>query len=448
MALSDHPEPHSLEAEEAVLGASMLYADALEQALEVVTASDFYRHENGQIFGVMQAIAQRRETVDAVTVKNALRAAGILDACGGPVYVAKLLDGVPRASNVASYARIVREKATLRELMRASRRILADAQEAEEGAAKVLDTAQQALYEIAVDRSAGGFLSIRDVISDEVMPLVDLLVERKQAVSGVPTGLFVLDGLTRGFQTSDLVLLAARPSMGKTALAMSAAVHAATVADLHVGVFSLEMSRRDLGLRAVIAEAGIDGSRVRAGRIFDNEWEAWSRAVGTIAESKLHIDDSSMVTINDIRARARRLKAQVGLDLIVVDYLQLVTPSKKHESVNHAMAEISKGLKGIAKDLSVPVLALSQLSRSCESRADKRPLLSDLRDSGALEQDADLVLSIYRDEVYNEHTTDAGCAEIAILKHRNGPTGTVTVGFDKHQTRFYNRRDDRAGAVA
>lgn len=430
--------PHNLEAEQSLLGAILLHGDALEAASEIVTPEDFYRQAHGTIYRHAQQLASKRQPVDLVTVKNALLAAGVLEDVNGPAYLASLVDGMPRTTNVVAYARIVREKAVLRELIQQARQTLEAAANEQQDAAVVLDQAQQRLYQVAVDRAAGGFVSISDVVSGEVLPLVEALIERKQVVSGIATGLIDLDYLTRGFQPSDLVLLAARPSMGKTALAMSAALHAATLGRQHVGVFSLEMSRRDLGLRAVIAEARIDGTRVRAGRIYDSEWTQWTQAIGIVAEAWLHIDDSSQLTVNDIRTRARRLKAQVGLDLIVVDYLQLIHPSERKENRNLEMGEVSAGLKGIAKDLQVPVLALSQLSRACEARSDKRPMLSDLRDSGALEQDADVVLFIYRDEVYHHDTTETGIAEVSIAKHRNGPIGTVKVGFDRHQTRFFN----------
>lgn len=435
--MTEQPEPHSIDAEKSVLGAILMHGESIETAAEILGASDFYRHGHRDIFAAMLSLHHRRQPVEMVTLVEALRSADkIADA--NPAYLASLVDGMPRASNIAAYAKIVREKATLRELIQHSRRVMSEAFSAEDDAATVLDAAQSRLYEIAVDRVQGGFVAMPDIISNELLPLVDRLVQGKQSVSGVPSGLIDLDILTRGFQPSDLIILAARPSMGKTALAMSAALHASTVAESHVGVCSLEMSRLDLTLRAVIGEAQIDGSRVRSGRIYDSEWARWTNALHIVNEARLHIDDAAGITVNDIRARARRLKAQVGLDLLIVDYLQLVKPSTRGENRNVEMGEISAGLKGIAKDLNVPVLALSQLSRSCEARADKHPILSDLRDSGAIEQDADLVLMLYRDEVYNEQTPDAGIAEIGIAKHRNGPTGTVRVGFHKQQTRFFN----------
>lgn len=443
--MSELVAPHSLEAERAVLGAILLHGEAVEAAAEILAPSDFYRHGHQRLFAQMLELQRKREPIEMVTLRESLQVAGDLDAVGGPVYLMQLVDGLPRSSNIAAYARIVRERATLRELIAQSNRILADAHAGENDAAAVLDAAQQRLYEIAVDRVQGGFVAMPSIVSDELLPLIDRLVERKQAVSGVASGLIDLDMLTRGFQSPDLVILAARPSMGKTALAMHAALHASTVANAHVGVFSLEMSRLDLTLRAVISEARIDGTRVRNGRIYDSEWSQWTQALGTVNDALLHIDDSANLTINDIRTRARRLKAQVGLDLLMVDYLQLIKPASKGENRNVEMGEISSGLKAIAKDLKVPVVALSQLSRSCESRADKRPMLSDLRDSGAIEQDADLVLMLYRDEVYNEHTQDRNVAELSIAKHRNGPIGTVRIGFDKQQTRFFNLT---AGAAA
>lgn len=430
--------PHSLEAEQAVLGAGLLYPDALESAAEVVTAEDFYRSGHQRIFRTMLTLWRKHEPVDLVTVKHALTASGDLEDAGGPVYLAQLTDGVPRSSNIAAYAQIVRQHAVYRQLLQAGRWMQGLAQEASVEAADALNQAQQRLYEIQVARTTGGFVSARDIVSREVLPLMDRLANRTQAYSGVPCGLPDIDVLTRGFQPSDLILLAARPSMGKTALALAIALHASLREQRQIGFFSLEMSRRDLMFRLMVSHARVDGLRARAGRLMEHEWAAWAHSAGVLADASIQIDDTAALTVQDIRTRARRMKATTGLDLIIVDYLQLARPTTARESRNLDVTDVSMGMKAIAKELDVPVLALSQLSRACEARSNKRPQLSDLRDSGALEQDADLVLFLYRDEVYDEKTADQGIAEIGIGKHRNGPTGTVKVGFDKAQTRFYS----------
>lgn len=445
--MTEQALPHSLEAEQAVLGAMLTSVDAIDAALEQLAPQDFYRHAHQVLFRRLSALHAHRQPIDTLTLVEALRAANELEDCNGPAYVASLTDGVPRSTNVGAYARIVRQKATLRELADVSRQTLAAALAGQDDAASVLDAAQQRFFEIAVERTTGGFVPVPEVVDREVWPLLERLVERKQAISGVPTGLLDLDLLTRGLQPADLVIVAARPSMGKTALALNAAFHAALVGDYHVGVFSLEMKRADLVLRAVIAEGRLNGMRVRSGQLSEADFGRLSQAVGTVAAARVHIDDSASLTVNDIRARARRMKAQVGLDLLIIDYLQLIRPTGRSENRAVAVAEISRALKGIAKDLDVPVVALSQLSRACESRPDKRPQMSDLRESGAIEQDADIVLFLYRDEVYHDDTADRGIAELILSKQRNGPTGTVKVGFNKHETRFFNLHDTK-GAVA
>jgi len=435
--MSERVLPHNLEAERAVLGAILLHNEALAAIEDGLVPEMFFRDSHARIYRAMRTLAARKVAIDLATVREELARAGDLEAVNGPAYLAALVCDVPRSTHIADYAAIVREKATLRELVRSASDLLADAYAGEGSSAEILDRGQQRLLELAVDR-VGGFVPMADIVSGEVMPLIERLCQQKRAVSGVPSGLTDFDLLTRGFQPSDLIIVAARPAMGKTALVMNAAVHAATVAQKAVGVFSLEMSKVQLGLRAVIAEARIDGMRVQSGRIYQDEWARLSAALETVAQARLHIDDSPQLNVIEIRARARRLQAQAGLDLLIVDYAQLMKATSRGENRNLELGEISGGLKAIAKDLNIPVIALSQLSRACETRSDKRPMLSDLRDSGALEADADVVVFIYRDEVYDKQSPYRGIAELSVAKHRNGPIGVVRVGFELAQTRFVN----------
>lgn len=428
--------PQDLDAERAVLGAVMVDNRLMDGVAAILAAADFYRVVHQRIYRHAMTLHAKQEPIDFLTLKAALRSSGDLEEVGEG-YLASLSDGMPHSANAEHYAGIVREKALLRTMIAAGSDLIRQATDGSGDASALLDQAQQSLSLIASTRK-GGFVAIPDIVHGEVMPLIERYCTEKRMVTGVPTGLYDFDAITRGFQQSDLIIIAARPSMGKTALVLNAALHAATIAKQHVGLFSLEMSRKQLGLRAVVSEAKIDGMRVQCGRIFQDEWAQLSKAYAKVADSWLHIDDTPQVTIHDVRARARRLKAQVGLDLIIVDYLQLMKSTERTENRNLELGQISGGLKAIAKDLNVPVVALSQLSRACEARADKRPMLSDLRESGALEQDADVVAFIYRDEVYNKQTQDAGIAELSIAKHRNGPIGTVKVGFERSQTRFYN----------
>lgn len=437
--------PQDKAAEQAVLGAVMVDNRLMDAVAALLAPDDFYAPVHRWIYQAALDLHLRQEPVDFLTLKAALQTAGRLDEVGQG-YLAGLPDGMPHGANAEAYAKIVREKALRRTLIETSQDAIRAAASADDEADVLLDQAQQALSLIASTRK-GGFVPICDIVQGEVMPLIERYVTEKRAVTGVPTGLIDFDAVTRGFQPADLIIIAARPSMGKTALVLNAAVHAATIAQAHVGFFSLEMSRLQLALRAVVGEARVDGMRLQSGRVYEQEWAPLSHAYGKVANSLLHIDDTADITIHDIRARARRLKAQVGLDMVVVDYLQLMGAAQRGENRNLEVAAISRGLKILAKDLAIPVVVLSQLSRSCEARADKRPTLADLRDSGAIEQDADLVVFIYRDEVYDKETQDRGIAELSIAKHRNGPIGVVRVGFERSQTRFYNLDTVHEGAV-
>ena len=441
VAAAERTLPHNLEAERSVLGAILVHNDAFNLAAQVIDAADFYRDAHRRIFDRMVALNERHQAIDFVTLKEELARGGDLDEVGGPAYVASLADGVPRATNVEYYARIVKEKATLRNLIYAANKILSNAYEADQESDLILDEAESAIFSVADDRLKAGFVPMRDLVK-ESFPKIELLFEQKRLITGVPTGFVDLDEMTRGFQKGDLVIIAARPSMGKTSLVLNIAQYVALQPDQGaVGVFSLEMSKESLFLRLLTSEAQIDSHRLMSGAIGQKDYSRISHALETLSAMKLHIDDTANIGVLEMRAKSRRLQAdQHGLSLLVVDYIQLMSGRGRFENRTLELASISRSLKGLAKELSVPVVVLSQLSRAPEARSDHRPQLSDLRESGALEQDADVVLMIYREDAYNRDPNhpDAGTAELIVAKQRNGPTGVVRLAFLREQTRFAN----------
>ncbi len=433
--------PHNLEAERSVLGAILLHNDTFNLAAEVIDVQDFYRDAHRRIFDKMVKLAERGDAIDFVTLKEELSKSNDLDEVGGPAYIAALVDGVPRSTNVEHYARIIKEKATLRRLIFSANKIVAAAYEAEEDADVILDEAEHAIFAIADDKVGEGFVSLK-TLAQGSLDTIEKLHSRKELITGVPTGFTDLDEMTSGLQPSDLVIVAARPSMGKTSLVMNIAQHVGTKTGMTVGVFSLEMSKEQLFLRMLTAEARIDAHRLRGGFLGERDWGKLSQAIGTLSEAKIFIDDSASIGVLEMRAKCRRLASQHGLHLVIVDYIQLMQGRGRFENRTLEVASISRSLKGLAKELHVPVVVLSQLSRAPEARSDHRPQLSDLRESGALEQDADVVAFIYREEQYadkNAPPTDAqGVAEIIIGKQRNGPTGVVKLAFIREYTRFEN----------
>jgi replicative DNA helicase len=441
VAAAERTLPHNLEAERSVLGAILVHNDAFNLAAQVIDAADFYRDAHRRIFDRMVALNERHQAIDFVTLKEELARGGDLDEVGGPAYVASLADGVPRATNVEYYARIVKEKATLRNLIYAANKILSNAYEADQESDLILDEAESAIFSVADDRLKAGFVPMRDLVK-ESFPKIEQLFEQKRLITGVPTGFVDLDAMTRGFQKGDLVIIAARPSMGKTSLVLNIAQYVALQPDQGaVGVFSLEMSKESLFLRLLTSEAQIDSHRLMSGAIGQKDYSRISHALETLSAMKLHIDDTANIGVLEMRAKARRLQAdQHGLSLLVVDYIQLMSGRGRFENRTLELASISRSLKGLAKELGVPVVVLSQLSRAPEARSDHRPQLSDLRESGALEQDADVVLMIYREDAYNRDPNhpDAGTAELIVAKQRNGPTGVVRLAFLREQTRFAN----------
>jgi replicative DNA helicase len=439
VAIAERTLPHNLEAERSVLGAILVHNDAFNTAVQVITPADFYRDAHRRIFDKMVALNERNQAIDFVTLKEELSRSGELDDAGGPAYIASLADGVPRATNIEYYARIVKEKATLRSLIYAANKIVTNAYEADQESDLILDEAESAIFSVADDRMKAGFVPMRDLVK-ESFPKIEQLFEQKRLITGVPTGFVDLDEMTRGLQGGDMVIVAARPSMGKTSLVLNIAQFVATQPEMTVGFFSLEMSKESLFLRLLTSEAQIDSHRLMSGAIGQKDYGRISHALETLSAMKLYIDDSTNISVLEMRAKSRRLKAEHGLHLIVIDYIQLMSGRGRFENRTLELASISRSLKGLAKELNVPIVVLSQLSRAAESRADHRPQLSDLRESGALEQDADLVILIYRDDVYNKdpNNPDAGTAELILAKQRNGPTGTVKLAFLREQTRFAN----------
>ena len=436
--VSERSLPHNLEAEKAVLGAVLIDNEQFNRAAELIDSPDFYRHAHQQIFDKMVSLSDRDEVIDLVTLKEELNRAGNLNEVGGPAYIAALVDGVPKSTNVEYYAKIVKEKATLRSLIGSANKILTTAYQAEAEASEQLDLAEQEIFQIADGRLKGGFQSLHD-LAPAGMKTIERLQEHQDFLTGVPSGFTDLDRLTSGFQPSDLVIVAARPAMGKTSLALNIAQHVGTKTEKTVGVFSLEMSKQALFLRMLTSEARIDAHKFRNGFLGSEEYKKMSEALNTLGEAKVFIDDSTSVSVLEMRAKARRLKSEHGLHLLIIDYLQLMQGRGRFENRNLELASISRSLKGLAKELEVPVVALSQLSRAPESRSEHRPQLSDLRESGALEQDADVVLFIYREDQYDRKPENENTAEVIIGKQRNGPTGTVRLAFLDKITRFENQ---------
>jgi len=438
--------PHNLEAERSVLGAILIDNDTFNVAAAVVTPQSFFRDAHRRIFARMVDLSERSQPIDLVTLNEELERAGDLEEVGGPAYIASLLDGVPRSTNVEYYAQIVKEKATLRALIFSANKILSNAYEADQEADLILDEAESAIFSVAEDRIKSGFVPMRELVK-ESFPKIEKLFEHKTYITGVPTGFDDLDRKTRGLQPGDLVIVAARPSMGKTSLVLNICQHVATRGGV-AGFFSLEMSKEQLFMRMLASEAKIDTYRLLSGQIGQREYGQITHALETLSEAQLFIDDTAGIGVLEMRAKARRLQAEHGLQLLAIDYVQLMTGRGRFENRTLELASISRSLKGLAKELRVPIVLLSQLSRAPEARSDKRPQLSDLRESGALEQDADVVVLIFREEMYkvgDEPSESDGVAELIVAKQRNGPTGSIKLAFLREQTRFANLAHGGAG---
>jgi len=435
--------PQSLDAEESVLGSILLDSHALDRVIESMSDADFYRESHRKIFRAMIALSEKNEPIDLVTLTDTLKARGELQEVGGAIYLAELNDKVPSAANVAHYARIIREKAVLRSLINVSNEIASRCYNGEEDMEQFLDEAERLIFDVSEKRIRPAFFKMGDMIMDTIKT-VEKLYERKELVTGVPTGFLDLDRMTAGLQPADLVVVAARPSMGKTAFVMNIAQYVALHANTAVGIFSLEMSKEQLVMRMLCSEARVDNAKVRAGYLGERDFPRLAMAAGRLAEAPIFIDDTPAQNVLELRAKARRLKREAQLGLVIIDYLQLMRGLTAQENRTQELSEISRGLKSLAKELNVPVVALSQLNRQVEQRADRRPMMSDIRESGAIEQDSDVILFIYRDEVYKQDSQDEGIAEVIIGKQRNGPTGTVRLAFRKEYTRFDNLVENMA----
>lgn len=436
-SLLERIPPHNLEAEQAVLGSMMIDREAVYTVMEILHPEDFYKDSHHIIFNALLNLESRGEPIDMITLTEELRQTTSLEKAGGVGYIAVLANTVPTSANVSFYAEIVEEKAILRGLIRVSANVTNRCYEDQEDTKDLLDSAEKMILEIAGSRNSSGLVPIKQILSD-TLEKIETLAGKGGTVTGVPTSFTDLDRMTSGWQPSDLIILAARPAMGKTSLALNVAQNAAIRGKIPVAIFSLEMSREQLVQRLISSEAMIDQHKLRTGRLQDEDWLRLTKGVQPLAGARIFIDDTPAISVLELRAKARRLKAEKGLGLIVIDYLQLMQLGRRNESRQQEISEISRSLKALARELNVPVLALSQLSRAVEQGQDKRPALSHLRESGALEQDADLVMFIYRDEYYNQETEKPGIAEIIIAKHRNGPTGVVELGFIQEFTKFVN----------
>ena len=431
--------PQNLEAEESILSAILIDNSTLLDIIEILSPQDFYRSAHQKIFTAVSELFARNEPVDLVTLANQLKAAGQLEAVGGAAYLASIVDTAPMAVNAQHYARIIHDKASLRRLIEQSNKIAKRCFEDSEAVDDVIDFAESAIFEISGAKNRQSFYPLSQIIVKNVDALEEMQ-GNKALVTGVPTGYRQFDALTSGCQNSDLIIIAARPSMGKTAFALNIARNVAVEHNIAVAVFSLEMSKEQLSMRMLCSEARIDSARLRGGFFSRNDWHRLTDAAGVLSEAPIYIDDSPDISAMAIRAKARRLKMDKDIGLIIIDYLQLMHGRSYGERRDLEISDISRSLKALAKELDLPVIALSQLNRKLEERSDKRPQLSDLRESGALEQDADVVAFIYRDEVYNkdESNPNKGTAEIILGKQRNGPIGQMKLTFLGQYTRFEN----------
>ena len=428
--------PNNLDAERSVLGAMMQDHEALSLAIEALRAEDFYHPANRELFDAMHRLQSAGQPVDIVTVDEELTRRGTLEGVGGIQYVVDISRYVPTTANARAYIQIVAEKATLRRLIHAGDEIVQASYAQQEPLADILGRAEKSIFDIVMRRTEGSTLvHIADILPDTYQR-IETLSRLKGAIDGVPTGFVDLDNLLTGLHGGELVLVGARPSMGKTSFGMNVLSYASVMAGKTVAAFSLEMPRDQLAMRLLCADARVDMQSVRHGTLRDEDWLALSRALGPIAAANLYIDDTSGITPSQLRSRCRRLKIERGLDLVMVDYIQLMASDGRAENRQNEVSEISRALKGIAKELNVPVLALAQLSRAGAQRSDKRPILSDLRDSGAIEQDADVVMFLHREEYYDPNTEDKNIAEVIVAKQRNGPLGTIKLAWLGQYTRF------------
>jgi len=432
--------PQSIEAEMSILGGILVDNEAINRALEILTPEDLYRESHRKIMRAMIELNERGEPCDLITMTTILKKKGELEEVGGGAYLATLVDFVPMAANISYYCKIVKEKCITRKLITAATDIVSKGFEDKVDVDELLDAAQKVIFEISENKIRPAYYQVCDVLKDTIKN-IELLYEKKEMITGVPSGYTDLDKLTAGFHSGDLVIIAGRPAMGKTTFAMNVAQYAAVEAQkcCPAAIFSLEMSKEQLVERLLCSLARVDLNRLRTGHLLENDWPKLTKAAGGLHDAKIFLDDTPSISVLELRSKARRLKAEHDIGIIVIDYLQLMRGGANPESRQQEISEISRSLKALAKELEIPVIALSQLNRGLEQRADKRPMMSDLRESGAIEQDADIIMFVYRGEVYEKDNDDLkGKAEIIIGKHRNGPTGYVDLAFRGEYTRFEN----------
>ncbi len=431
--------PNDIEAEQAVLGSMLIDKDAVVSAIETLKPEDFYREDNKAIYGAILNLYSRSEPIDIITLKAELVSIGKFDLVGGLEYIATLPDMAPTSANIDKYIKIVEEKSMLRNLISTANEILALGYDPTQEVEGIMDDAEKKIFNVMQKRNQKGYSPIKDILVDTFEQL-ERLYNQKQHITGVPTGFSDLDYKTAGLHETDLVLIAARPAMGKSAFALNIATNAALRSKVPVAIFSLEMSKEQMVNRILCSEAMVDSNKVRTGKIDDDDWVKLAGALGPLSEAEIYIDDTPGISIMEIRAKCRKLKLEKNIGLVVIDYLQLVagSNSRKNGSREQEISEISRSLKILAKEINVPVIALSQLSRAAEQRPDHRPMLSDLRESGAIEQDADIVMFLYRDDYYNPESEKKNIAEVIIAKHRAGSTGTVELLWLGNYTKFAN----------
>jgi replicative DNA helicase len=447
--------PNSIEAERAVLGAILLNNEVMVHATELLLDTDFYRTGHQEIFQTMTALDAKGVPIDIITIVDALKGRDMLDKAGGAAYISTLTNEVPSVAHARHYADIIRKLALLRNMIWISTEIANDGYQAADEIDAFLERAEKAIFEVAERQvKSSSVVALHDMLTD-AFKKIEELHQRKDAITGVPSGFYDLDEKTAGFQKSDLIIIAGRPAMGKTSFVLNIAQYAATHANIPVVFFSLEMSREQLVMRLLSSEARVDSQRLRRGNLRESDWPKLSRAAGVLAETPIFIDDTPAISTSELRAKVRRLYAKHKIGMVVVDYLQLMSASGKYDMREQEISEISRSLKALAKELNVPVVALSQLNRGVESRPDKRPMISDLRESGAIEQDADVIMFVFREEVYKSREKDkegnevgvpedlVGKAEIIIGKQRQGPTGDIILNFEGKYTRFTNREKFR-----
>lgn len=429
--------PHSLEAEQSVLGAMIVDKEAINTAVEILQPRDFYREANQKIYETVLELYDKNEPVDLITLSEEMKRKDTLNSVGGIGYLTNLSGGVATTANVEYYCKIVEKKSTLRQLIKSCDEIVSKSYEDSEDVNTIIEKAEKNIFDITQGRNRDGFFPIKEVLLDSFTKIEEMSM-KGDGLTGLSTGFIDIDEKLSGLQNSDLVLLAARPSMGKTALGLNIALNSALETDANVAVFSLEMSKEQLVQRMLSSTSHVDLQKIISGKLDENEWVKIIESMGPLSESSLYIDDTAGISLMEMKAKCRKLKVEKGIDLIVIDYLQLMQSDTPHESRQQEISSISRGLKALAKEMNCPVLALSQLSRAPELRSDHRPILSDLRESGAIEQDADVVMFLYRDEYYNEDTDKKNIGEVIIAKHRNGPTGNLELLWMGQFTKFLN----------